>query len=127
MGYRFMARLRHYYTVHWSFAADKDGDRGRRERDASGIETYMVFGLEKTVEFRWGLKGRKLRYEPAKATGRDGEEGHEGATGREEGAGERGGGLCFGPRTRDYCRDNEAKARFLPFQPRARRNDISND
>lgn len=30
-----------------------------------------------------------------------------------------GGELCFGPRTRDYCRDNEAKARFLPFQPRA--------
>lgn len=30
-GYRFMARLRHYYTVHWPFAADKDGDRGGRE------------------------------------------------------------------------------------------------
>lgn len=42
----------------------------------------MVFGLEKTVEFRWGLKGRKLRYESAKAPGRDaGEEGHEGAAG----------------------------------------------
>lgn len=38
-----------------------------------------------------------------------GEGGHEGAEGE----------LCFGPRTRDYCRDNEAKARFLPFQPRA--------
>lgn len=57
-GYRFMVLLRRYYTVHRPFVGGRDGNR--RKRNASSIETYMVFGLEKMGEFRWGLTERKL-------------------------------------------------------------------
>lgn len=57
MGYRFMARLRRYYTcIGRSLRRRMDGGGGM-ERDVSSIETYMVFGLEKTGEFGKGCVG----------------------------------------------------------------------
>lgn len=130
-GYRFMARLRRYYAVHWPFAGDKDGGHcGREESEMQAASRRIWFSasrkrssLGKGRGRGGGIKGRELCDTSRRKRRRGaGEEGHE--EGRGGGGGKR---LRFGPRTRDYCRDNEAKARFLPFQPRARRNDISND
>lgn len=92
MGYRFMARLRRYYTCigrssEWGEGGGEGGRKGREkgEWDASSIETYMVFGFKKTGEFSkvggW-WKGRKLCAIREAKGGSSGEEGYEEWKGR---------------------------------------------
>lgn len=102
-GYRFMAQLRRYYTCIGRFERRCAGNDERRGWDASNSETYMVFGLEKTGEFS------EVQIERKEAVIREGGLYGRRARRRKD---------CALHHGSNYCRDNEAKARFLPFQSR---------
>jgi hypothetical protein len=103
-----MAQLRRYYICIDRSLRDDAAGTTRRGWDASSNETYMVFGLEKTGEFsETGIERKKAVIREAKG----------GLYGRRaRGRRWKDCALDYGL---DYCRDNEAKARFLPFQSRA--------
>jgi len=104
-----MAQLRRYYTCIGRSLRDDTAETARKGWDASSDETYMVFGLEKTGEFsEAGIERKEAVIREAKG----------GLYGRRE-RGTEGGKTVLWTTDPNYCRDNEAKARFLPFQSRA--------
>lgn len=46
MGYRFMARLRRYYTVHWPLVGDKDRS-GREESEMQAASRRIWFSASR--------------------------------------------------------------------------------
>lgn len=96
--------------MHRPFVAGAEEEE-KKNGNASSIETYMVFGFKKTGVFsKVGIGGKEGSCAKREAKGgfrrrrvrRIGEEKD-----------------CTLDRRSGYCRYNEAKARFLPFQSHA--------